>query len=220
MTVDQISEIVIVEGNSGDNTWDVAKEIQKKYPTKVKITQQPSTGKFNAVLHGSHLISTDLILVWDADGTVSVRDTKKIIYLSIASGHPVIGDRLRGEIAEGAMQTANWFGNWFFALLWSPIIWSKPTDMLCGTKIFPRHIFNDLPNWLIKNDPYGDFALVAFARANGLKILSYVVDYKPRAYGVTNINRWQGALQLFITTIKVYLSFVFHPSKDRYLDDN
>lgn len=214
MTIKEIYEIIIVEGNSEDDTWDVAQEIQKKYSTKVKITKQPSTGKFNAVLHGSKLSTTDLVLIWDADGTVSADDTQKIINLSLISGSPVIGDRLRGDIAKGAMQTANWFGNWVFAILWSPIICSKPTDMLCGTKIFPRYIFNNLPSWLIKNDPYGDFALVAFARARGLKILSCVVDYKARTYGVTNINRWQGALQLFKTTLKVYSSYIFNYSKD------
>ena len=149
-------------------------------------------------------------MIWDADGTVSLSDTKKIIDLSLLSGNPVIGDRLRGKIAKDAMQIANWFGNWFFALLWSPIIRSKPTDMLCGTKIFPSYVFKNLPDWLRKHDPYGDFALVAFARTKGLKVLSCIVDYNARSYGVTNINRWSGALQLLETTIKVYAGFALN----------
>jgi hypothetical protein len=79
--------------------------------------------------------------------------------------------------------------------------------MLCGTKIFPTKIFREMPKWLVKNDPYGDFALVAFARARDLKISSSIVDYNARSYGVTNINRWSGAIQLFKTTVKVYLGF-------------
>ena len=202
-----IIEIIIVEGGSTDNTWEVAQEIQRNNPGRVKISQQKGKGKFNAVLEGSKICSTDLILIWDADGTVPLLGTKKIIEIALETGNPVIGDRLRGKIAKGAMQKANWFGNWLFAILWSPILRKKPTDMLCGTKIFPTKIFREMPKWLVKNDPYGDFALVAFARARDLKISSSIVDYNARSYGVTNINRWSGAIQLFKTTVKVYLGF-------------
>jgi len=207
MSIEVISEIIIIEGGSSDDTWEVAKQIQKKYPNKVKINQQLGKGKFDAVLFGSKMCISDLILIWDADGTVPLNDTKKIIDLSLESGEPVIGDRLRGNIAKDAMRLANWFGNWIFAVLWSPILNSKPTDMLCGTKIFPKSVFSELPEWLIKNDPYGDFSLVAFARAKGFRVKSCVVDYRARSYGVTNISRWTGAVQLLKTTIKVYAGF-------------
>ena len=118
-----------------------------KYPYKVKINQQLGKGKFDAVLFGSKMCVTDLIMIWDADGTVPLNDTNKIIELALASGSPVIGDRLRGNIAKDAMKIANWFGNWIFAILWSPILNSKPTDMLCGTKIFPNSVFNNLPEF-------------------------------------------------------------------------
>ena len=206
-SIANISEIIIIEGGSTDNTWQIAQEIQNEFPTKVKIAQQQGKGKFDAVLFGSRICTTDLILIWDADGTVSLDDTLRIITMAQETGSAVIGDRLRGNISKDAMQRANWFGNWFFALIWSPIIRSKPTDMLCGTKIFPRFIFSELPTWLIKNDPYGDFALVAFTRSKNIKVLSCVVDYRARSYGVTNINRWSGGVELLKTTIKVYFSF-------------
>jgi len=207
LAISEITEIVIVEGGSSDNTWEVAQQIMNSNKDKVKIAQQKGKGKFNAVLEGSKICNTELILIWDADGTVPLENTKEIIKLALSTGQPVIGDRLRGNIAKGAMQTANWFGNWLFALLWSPILRKKPTDMLCGTKIFPSHIYREMPKWLVKHDTYGDFALVAFARARDLKVSTVIVDYKARSYGVTNINRWSGALQLFETTFKVYLGF-------------
>jgi glycosyltransferase involved in cell wall biosynthesis len=141
-SIANISEIIIIEGGSTDNTWQIAQEIQNKLPTKVKIAQQQGKGKFDAVLFGSRICTTDLILIWDADGTVSLDDTLRIITMAQETGSAVIGDRLRGNISKDAMQRANWFGNWFFALIWSPILRSKPTDMLCGTKIFPRFIFS------------------------------------------------------------------------------
>ena len=99
-SITSISEIIIIEGGSTDDTWLIAQKIQNLFPTKVKIAQQEGKGKFDAVLFGSKLCTTDSILIWDADGTVSQEDTLRIIAMAQQTGLPVIGDRLRGEIAK------------------------------------------------------------------------------------------------------------------------
>ena len=81
-----------------------------------------------------------------------------------------MGDRLRGKIEKSAMQRANFIGNWVFAFLWSPILRSRPRDMLCGTKVFETEVFLSIPKILLKKDPYGDFSLVATARLLNKKV--------------------------------------------------
>jgi glycosyltransferase involved in cell wall biosynthesis len=201
----EISEIVIVEGGSSDDTWTVAQEIEKNSGGFVRSIQQTGNGKFNAVLDGSRICTATLAIIWDADGTVSQTDTKKILEKSLETQSPVIGNRLLGHIHKDSMRPANWIGNWVFAILWSPLLMTYPRDMLCGTKIFPIYIFNELPEWLKSIDPYGDFALVAFAKSKGLKIHSIPVDYYPRTYGSTNINRWSGGIRLLVTTLRIYI---------------
>ena len=203
--VPQILEVVIVEGGSSDDTWIVAQNIEREFGGFVRAIQQTEKGKFNAVLDGSRMCTGALVIIWDADGTVSLSDTEKILAKSLEKQSPAMGNRLLGSIHKGSMQPANWIGNWVFAFLWSPLLRSFPKDMLCGTKIFPIQIFKDLPLWLSRIDPYGDFALVAFAKSKGLKVYSVPVDYFPRTYGSTNINRWSGGFQLLITTFKIYL---------------
>jgi glycosyltransferase involved in cell wall biosynthesis len=171
---------------------------------KVKILQQSKRGKFNAVLEGASIAKGKMILIWDADGTVSSFDTIRIIELAFDTKGPVIGNRLRGTIAPGAMRRANFLGNWVFAFMWSPILLDTPKDMLCGTKIFDIETFTHLPRWLINADPYGDFALVAFAKSRGLRIQSLPVDYHSRKYGETNIHRWSGGYALLKCTFKIY----------------
>jgi len=202
--VPHILEVVIVEGGSSDDTWMVAQNIEREFGGFVKAIQQTEKGKFNAVLDGSRICTGALVIIWDADGTVSLSDTKKILAKSLETQSPAMGNRLLGRIHKDSMQPANWIGNWVFAFLWSPLLGSYPKDMLCGTKIFPIQIFKDLPLWLSRIDPYGDFALVAFAKSKGLKVYSVPVDYFPRTYGSTNINRWSGGFQLLITTFKIY----------------
>jgi glycosyltransferase involved in cell wall biosynthesis len=202
--IEQISNIVIVEGGSSDNTWEVIKEIQRTHPILITAIQQNGTGKFNAVLCGAAIVSTDYVLIWDADRSISPKDTLSVINLAIQTQNPVIGNRLKGTIAPGAMRFANYVGNWLFAIAWAPLLKFKITDMLCGTKIFPTTILTDLPTSLINADPYGDFALVAYSRIMGMDVLSIPVDYKARVYGYTNIRRWSGGMALLLCTLRVY----------------
>ena len=208
LTVLQISEIVIVEGGSHDNTWEVAQEIVALNPSKVKLVRQENKGKFDAVLKGSHYCSNAFLMIWDADGTVPLTDTQNLISYAIQNQEPVMGDRLRGKIHPGAMRPANWLGNWFFAILWAPILGKKPADLLCGTKIFPRKILVEMPNWLVDMDPYGDFAMIFNARLNSYPITSIPVNYTARSYGATNISRWSGGISLLKTSIRAYLHLI------------
>ena len=204
LSVSEINEIVIVEGGSTDDTWEVAQKLAKTHPEIIKTYKQTGKGKFNAVMEGALASSSQLVLIWDADGTVPLEDSQRVVSRSLETSNPAIGDRLRGKIEPGAMQAANWIANWGFAILWAPILRDKPRDMLCGTKIFPREIFTEMPSWLIEADPYGDFALVGHARLRKLKIESCMVNYGARTYGQTNIHRWSGGVLLLKATFRIY----------------
>lgn len=212
LSVTQIQEIIIVEGGSADDTWAVAQALATSYPDKIQAHKQAGRGKFDAVLFGARKSKGDLIAIWDADGTVSLDHNVAIICKAIESGLPTMGDRLRGKIAPGAMRPWNWLGNWAFAIAWAPILGSRPRDMLCGTKVLPRKFFITLPESLIAADPYGDFALIGYARLCGVQVVSHVVDYDARSYGETNIHRWSGGIMLLKATLRVYLDFAFRRS--------
>ena len=205
----ELKEIVIVEGGSIDNTWEICEGLEQSNRKKIKVMQQSSSGKFNAVLEGAKLCSSDYILIWDADGTVPKEHVHDIIRIALEKDSSVIGNRLAGVMENGAMRFANKIGNWVFALFWTPILQQKPIDLLCGTKIFPKEVFSGLPNWLKLIDPYGDFALIAYAKKLHLSIISKNVNYLARKYGKTNIRRWRGGLQLALCTILVYFWILF-----------
>lgn len=205
LTIKQINEVIIVEGGSTDDTYNEAIRVAAKDSLKIKVMKQLGTGKFNAVIQGASVAKNDVIIIWDADGTVPTESTQGLIERHALSKNFTMGNRLFGSIEKGAMQRFNYLGNWLFALLWVPITGRRPTDMLCGTKIFKKSTLNNIPNWLLKYDPYGDFALVATTRSNGEKIDAFPVNYIKRTYGQTNINRWSGGLKLLLVTILVYV---------------
>ncbi len=207
LKVEELNEIVIIEGGSTDDTWKVCQLLEDRNQKKIKSIQQTGTGKFNAVLEGARICSSDLILIWDADGTVIKEDVLKVMKLAVDTKSPVIGNRLNGKMEKNAMRFANKIGNWMFAIAWSPLLRQNPVDLLCGTKIFPKKVFITLPEWLQKIDPYGDFALIAYSRKLKLNIRSQKVDYYARKYGTTNISRWSGGLKLAKCTAAIYFWF-------------
>jgi glycosyltransferase involved in cell wall biosynthesis len=203
LSLSAINQIVIVEGHSNDDTYEVALQIAKKHPSIIRVVKQTGKGKFNAVLEGSRICKSDFLLIWDADGTISSKDSRRIIESAITSGAAATGNRLLGNMQKGSMRFANKIGNWLFALLWSGLLFRSPIDLLCGTKIFPRVVFDSLPAKLVQIDPYGDFALLANAKYLNIPIHSITVDYDARKYGKTNIKRWSGGVRLLIATAQI-----------------
>ena len=208
LTLKEINEVIIVEGGSSDNTLDIAKQIASENPARVTCIKQTGKGKFNAVLEGAHHSKSKSILIWDADGTVPLDSTRQIIQTANEEELVVIGDRLRGAISKDAMQGLNWLGNWMFAALWGPILRIRPTDIFCGTKIFPKEVFFSVTEEYKENDPYGDIALLFTARKMGLKVIGVPVTYNPRIYGESKMRRWSVGLKFFKLTIISYLNIL------------
>lgn len=197
--------LVIVEGGSSDNTWSDAIALQSRHPSKIQIFQQDSVGKFDAVLKGIENCNRPVVMIWDTDATVNFEQNLAIYLRDSSDKVLVTGDRLRGTRDKGAMPFANLVGNWLFATFWVFIHKQKPFDLLCGTKKFPRVILDDLPTWMRKKDPFGDFVVIALAKKGGLKIESVPVLYHARSHGKTNIHRWQSGVDLLKLSIAILL---------------
>lgn len=78
-SVAEIDKIVIVEGGSTDNTFEIAIQIASQKPERITCLKQTGKGKFNAVLEGVKSQNTKFSMIWDADGTVPVSASSLII---------------------------------------------------------------------------------------------------------------------------------------------
>ena len=191
LSVEEITQVVIVEGGSTDNTSEIGEKLSKLYPNRLTCIKQSGKGKFNAVLEGASIHKTEFTMIWDADGTVPAESSRKIINKAFSENGFAMGDRLRGEIEPGAMQFANKIGNWLFAAAWAPINRIKPTDVFCGTKVAPSNVFATVPEEFKLADPYGDISLLITARKLGIKICPVTVSYTARVYGESKMRRWK-----------------------------
>ena len=199
-------EIIFIEGNSTDDTWQKVQEIAAKYKDthNIKIGQQDGKGKGDAVRKGFKMATGDILMILDADLTVPPEDIPKF-YDAIASGKGdfINGSRLVYAMEKNAMRPLNLLGNKFFSLAFSWLLDRPFKDTLCGTKV----IFREDYIKLIENrtffgefDPFGDYDLIFGAYKLNLKIVELPIRYRERTYGETNISRFKHGLILLRMT--------------------
>lgn len=195
-------EIIFVEGNSTDDTWNKIQEVQKKYATthRIKIAKQDGKGKADAVRKGFAMAEGDILMILDADLTVPPEDLPKF-YHAIASGKGdfINGSRLVYPMEKQAMRFLNMLGNKFFSRAFSWLLEQPFKDTLCGTKVIFRSDYDRLVTnrkFFGEFDPFGDYDLIFGAYKLNLKIVELPIRYRDRTYGSTNISRFKHGLIL------------------------
>lgn len=188
-------EVIYVEGNSRDNTYEECLRVRDAYPDwDIKVMKQPGKGKGDAVRAGFNVARGDILIILDADLTVPPESLPKF-YRAIASGQGefINGTRLVYPMDDQAMRFLNWIANRAFARIFSFLLNTRFTDTLCGTKVLRkrdydqivanRHYFGDF-------DPFGDFDLIFGAAKLNLEIVEVPIRYADRSYGETQISRF------------------------------
>jgi Glycosyl transferase family 2/Methyltransferase domain len=191
------TEIIFVEGNSKDDTWEVIQREVAAYdgPHLVKAMKQPGKGKWDAVFTGFSVATGQVLVIQDADLTAPPEDLPKF-FNTIISGDTEFanGSRLVYPMEKQAMRFLNYLGNKFFASALSFILGQTVKDSLCGTKMILK---SDYERLLIRIapfgnfDPFGDFNLLFGSSLLNLKIRDIPIRYKDRTYGETNISRFR-----------------------------
>ncbi len=190
------TEIVFVEGNSTDNTYEVIKSTLEKNPEReCQLHRQSGKGKGDAVRLGFEKATGDLLIILDADLTVEPEELEKF-YMAIVSGKAEFanGVRLVYPMQGRAMRFINLLGNKFFSVLFSWLLGQPIKDTLCGTKALYKSDYVRIHNnrsYFGEFDPFGDFDLLFGASKLNLRIVDIPIRYGERSYGTTNISRWK-----------------------------
>ncbi|MEM4711258.1 MAG: glycosyltransferase [Candidatus Woesearchaeota archaeon] len=197
------TEIIFVEGNSIDGTWEMIQKMYKKYKNEydIKITKQDGFGKGDAVRKGFDIATGDILMILDADLTVPPEELTKF-YDAIASGKGefINGCRLVYNMDKEAMRFLNLLANKFFSLMFTWLLDQRFKDTLCGTKVLFKKDYEKIKknrSFFGDFDPFGDFDLIFGASKLNLKIIEIPIRYKKRTYGKTNIRRFKHGILLF-----------------------
>ena len=189
-------EIIFVEGGSADGTWEEIERVKSAYPKlAIKAFKQSGKGKGDAVRKGFAEASGDVLMILDADLTMPPEDLPKFYdALTQAKGEFINGSRLTYPREKESMRFLNLLANHMFALIFTFLLNQRYTDTLCGTKVLSRRHYLEI----VKNrgyfgefDPFGDFDLIFGASKLNLKTAEVPIRYAARAYGETQISRFQ-----------------------------
>jgi glycosyltransferase involved in cell wall biosynthesis len=206
------TEILFVDGASTDGTKEQIEEMIRAHPDRdIKLLLQvpeadydrpkddPSKptvmlklGKGDAVRKGFDAAQGEVLMILDADLTVPPEDLPRF-YRAIAAGKGrlINGTRLVYPMEEEAMKIVNYFGNWFFSVLFTWLLEQPIRDTLCGTKVLLKEDYDRIKAGRAHFgdfDPFGDFDLLFGAARLGLPILEVPVRYRRRVSGVSKVR--------------------------------
>lgn len=191
------TEIIFVEGNSSDQTWEEIQRLGNIYKEfyDIKWIQQDGKGKGDAVRKGYSIASGDVLMILDADMTVAPEELPKFFdAIASGTGEYINGTRLVYPMEDQAMRFLNLLGNKFFSLAFSWLLGQNLKDTLCGTKVMTRENYLKLAanrSYFGEFDPFGDFDLIFGSAKLNLKFIEVPIRYKARTYGETNISRFK-----------------------------
>ncbi len=190
-------EIIYVEGNSSDGTFEECERVRDAYAGTwdIKVYKQEGKGKGDAVRKGFDEARGDILMILDADLTMPPEELPKY-YDAIVNGKGefINGTRLVYPMERGAMRFLNYWANRTFALIFSYLLNQRFTDTLCGTKVITRNDYLTLianRDYFGEFDPFGDFDLIFGAAKLNLKIVEIPVRYADRTYGSPQISRFR-----------------------------
>jgi len=196
-----IPELIFVEGHSTDQTWqEIERNIQDHPEVPCVLHRQSGKGKGNAVREGFERASGDILMILDADLTVPFEYLPRF-YDALVSGMGefINGVRLVYPMEKYSMRFLNLIGNKLFSLVFTWILGQPIKDTLCGTKALRRSDYLRIAKnreFFGDFDPFGDFDLILGASRLRLKSVDMPIRYQERAYGSTNIRRWEHGLLL------------------------
>ena len=190
-------EILFVEGNSSDGTFEECERVRDAYKNiwDISVLKQDGKGKGDAVRKGFAAAKHDVLMILDADLTMPPEALPKY-HAVIESGKAefVNGTRLVYPMENEAMRPLNLIANRCFAYLFSYLVNTRLTDTLCGTKVLLRRDYETLArerDYFGNFDPFGDFDLIFGAAKQNLKIIETPIHYKARTFGETQISRFR-----------------------------
>ncbi|HCQ30641.1 MAG TPA: UDP-glucose--dolichyl-phosphate glucosyltransferase [Flavobacteriales bacterium] len=182
---DKVSEIIVVDNNSSDQT---ASEAEKQGAT---VLREPRQGYGYACLKGMEYIhqtadrETDIIVFLDADYSDYPEELPKVVAPIIQNSYDmVIGSRALGKKEKGSMTPQQIFGNWLATRLIRLFYKVHYTDL--GP--FRAIKWEALKKMEMEDKTYGwTVEMQLKAAKKGLKVSEVPVNYKKRI-GVSKVS--------------------------------
>ena len=191
-----IDEIVLVDGNSKDDTIAVARSLRPN----VKIVVQTGKGKGDALTAGFAACTSDIIVMIDADGSTDGREIISFVGALVTGADFVKGSRYATGGGSDDLTFTRTFGNKVLTGLVNFFYKTKYTDLCYGYNAFwARH----LPVLDLDCDGFEIETLMNVRAAKaGLKIHEVPSHERCRIHGQSNLHAVRDGLRVLRTILR------------------
>ncbi|MGV9315144.1 glycosyltransferase family 2 protein [Streptomyces sp. NPDC003691] len=193
---DWIHEVVLVDGNSTDDTVEVARQL---WPD-VKVVTQEGKGKGDALISGFAACTGDIIVMVDADGSAHGSEIVSYVSALVSGADFAKGSRFANGGGTDDMTFIRKLGNRVLCATVNAKFGARYTDLCYGYNAFWKHCLDD-----IRLDCTG-FEIETLMNIRVVKaglrvqeVPSYEYD---RIHGVSNLSAVRDGLRVLRVILK------------------
>ncbi|MCI3901587.1 glycosyltransferase family 2 protein [Streptomyces spectabilis] len=135
-----IHEVVLVDGNSTDDTVKVAREL---WPD-VKVVRQLGKGKGDALITGFEACTGDIIVMVDADGSADGHEIVSYVSALVSGADFAKGSRFANGGGTDDMTLIRKLGNFALCAVVNAKFGARYTDLCYGYNAFWRHCLDKI----------------------------------------------------------------------------
>ncbi len=188
------SHILVIDGNSTDNTVKSASE------SGANVRTQSGKGKGNAIIEAFEYIEQPYILMLDGDGTYDPNDAEKMLTPLFSGYDQVIGDRLN-TADKGSFSRLNLFGNHMVNYIFKVAHSRDLNDILSGYRAFTRSAIHQM-NLKQKGFEIETEISVESVRS-GQRVMVVPVRYSRRPGTTTKLSPFHDGIKIVSTIYRL-----------------
>ncbi len=191
-----LHEVVLVDGNSLDATVEVSRAVRPD----LKVVAQDRRGKGNALACGLAVVTGDIVITLDADGSADPQEIPRFVETLVQGADVAEGTRFAGGGGSSDVTALRAWGNRWLNRVANRLFGVRCTDLCYGyTALWTRH----LPalglhgrGWSRSGGAFGDgFEVFGILRARcakaGLRIVEVPSFEHRRTWGESHLRAWR-----------------------------
>jgi len=199
------AEIVVIDNNSNDDTYELAKSIIKENQTNGRVLSEPSQGKGFAIRKAFMEIDADVYIMADADLTYPAKDVHKLIQPVIdGDADIVVGDRHSGgNYKQENRRNFHGFGNNLVKFMINFLFGSKLKDIMSGYRVFNKKFVKNYPVMVEGFQLETDMTLHTLDKR--FSIVEIPINFVDRPDGSeSKLNTFSDGLKVILTIFNIF----------------